>query len=132
MSMPIEPDVAKLAKGKNFAAFTTLLPSGYPMNHVMWVDCDDDHILINTEVDRQKYKNVERDPRVSVAIVDREVPYRFAEVRGDVVEMVTGDEARRHIDELSLKYTGQPYDAANIKSERVILKILPKRQILRG
>jgi hypothetical protein len=45
----------KLAQDPNFAAFTTLSPSGQPMTHVMWVDADDDHLLINTEVHRQKY-----------------------------------------------------------------------------
>jgi PPOX class probable F420-dependent enzyme len=115
-----------LAKGKNFAAFTTLLPSGLPSTQVMWVDADDDHILINTETGRQKYANVEHDPRVAVAIIDAENPYRYSEVRGRVVGKVTGAEARQHIDRLSEKYTGGPY-AAPIATERVILQIEPER-----
>ena len=130
--MPIDPAVAELASGPNFAAFTTLLPSGYPMTHVMWVDTDDDHVLINTEIHRQKYKNVQRDPRVTVTVIDRSNPYRFAEVRGEVVETVGGDDARRHIDALSEKYLGRSYDPAAITSERVILKIRPVRQVARG
>ena len=102
----LEEGVRRLAKGKNFAAFTTLLPDGQPMTHVMWVDCDDEHVLINTEVHRQKAKNVRRDPRVTVTIWDLDDPYRYAEVRGEVVETVTGPEARAHIDQLSLKYYG--------------------------
>ena len=51
--MPIDQDVAALAGADNFAAFTTMLPSGHPMTHVMWVDCDDEHLLMNTEVHRQ-------------------------------------------------------------------------------
>lgn len=130
--MPIDPDVAALARGENFAAFTTILPSGHPMTHVMWVDCDDEHVLINTEVHRQKYKNVQHDPRVTVTVIDRANPYRFAEVRGLVVDTVGGDEARRHIDELSQKYTGAPYPPEAVQSERVILRIEPKRQLARG
>lgn len=130
--MPIEPAVAELAHGKNFAAFTTMLPSGYPMTHVMWVDCDDEHMLINTEIDRQKYRNVQANPLVTVTVIDSTNPYRFVEVRGEVVESVLGDEARSNIDALSQKYTGQPYNAANIKTERVILKIRPSRQLVRG
>ncbi len=54
----LDETAKQLAQGKNFAAFTTLLPSGQPMTHVMWVDADDEHVWINTEIDRQKYKNV--------------------------------------------------------------------------
>jgi PPOX class probable F420-dependent enzyme len=121
-------DTAKaLAQGKNFAAFTTLLPGGQPQTQVMWVDADDEHVLINTEVHRQKFKNIERDPRVTVTIIDADNPYHYAEVRGEVVEKLLGTTARDHIDHLSEKYLGHPY-ATTIQSERVILKIAPTRQ----
>jgi PPOX class probable F420-dependent enzyme len=115
-----------LARGKNFAAMTTLLPSGQPMTQVMWVDADDECVLINTEVHRQKFKNVEADARVTVAVIDAANPYAYAEIRGRVVATVRGPEARAHIDELAEKYTGAPY-AAEITSERVILRIEPDR-----
>jgi PPOX class probable F420-dependent enzyme len=102
------------------------------MTHVMWVDADDDHLLINTELHRQKVKNVSRDPRVTVTVMDAANPYHYAEVRGKVVEIVKGPEARDHIDKLSLKYTGQPYDPKAIQSERVILRIAPQRQRANG
>jgi PPOX class probable F420-dependent enzyme len=123
----LEQGVRQLAKGKNFAAFTTLLPDGRPMTHVMWVDCDDEHVLINTERHRQKAKNVRRDPRVTVTIWDRDDPYHYTEVRGEVVETVTGPEARAHIDSLSMKYYGHEY-RNQIRSERLILRIKPLRQ----
>lgn len=126
----IDDAVRALAEGKNFAALTTLMPGGQPQTHVMWVGCDDEHILINTEVHRQKFKNVEADPRVTVAIINAENPYSFAEVRGRVVETVRGPEARAHIDELSQRYRGVDYQP-EIQSERVILKIAPDRQISR-
>ena len=128
----LETDVKSLAQGKNFAAFTTILPDGQPMTHVMWVDADDDHLLINTELHRQKVTNVSRDPRVTVTVIDAANPYHYAEVRGKVVEIVKGPEARDHIDKLSLKYAGQPYDPNAIQSERVILRIVPQRQRAHG
>ncbi|MBW3536978.1 MAG: PPOX class F420-dependent oxidoreductase [Actinobacteria bacterium] len=128
----LDPDVKALAEAKNFAVFTTLLSDGHPMAHVMWIGCDDDHLLINTEVHRAKFRNVERDPRVTVTIIDRDNPYRFAEVRGDVVDTVRGPEARSHIDALSQKYRGRPYDPEAIQTERVVLKIAPRRQLSRG
>lgn len=125
--MSIEQGVKDLAKGPNFAAFTTLNKSGEPMTHMMWVDCDDEHVLINTEIHRAKFKNIQHDPRVAVTIIDNVNPYNYAEVRGTVAESVRGDEARRHIDELSEKYTGGPYGNP-IESERVLLRIEPQRQ----
>ena len=126
----LEEGVRQLAKGKNFAAFTTLLPDGHPMTHVMWVDCDDEHVLINTERHRQKAKNVRHDPRVTVTIWDQDEPYRYAEVRGEVVETVAGPEARAHIDSLSMKYHGHEY-RNRIQSERLLVRIKPFRQVLR-
>ena len=125
--MAIQEGVRSLAKAPNFAAFTTLTRAGDPMTHIMWVDCDDDHVLINTEVHRAKFKNIQRDPRVAVTIMDRDNPYKYAEVRGRVTDSITGEEARRHIDELSEKYTGGRYSNP-IQSERVVLKIKPERQ----
>jgi PPOX class probable F420-dependent enzyme len=124
------PMVLELARGQNFAALTTLLPGGHPQTQVMWIDANEHHLLINTEVHRQKFRNVERDPRVTVTIWDKEDPYRFVEVRGKVVEKVKGQEAREHIDELSQKYRGKPYQTP-IRSERVVLRIAPSRQVIR-
>jgi PPOX class probable F420-dependent enzyme len=126
----LHPKVLELARGQNFATITTLLPDGHPQTQVMWVDTDGDHLLVNTEVHRQKFRNVERDPRVTITVWDREDPYRFVEVRGEVVEKVRGPEARRHIDELSHKYRGEPYQTP-IRSERVVLRIAPSRQVIR-
>jgi PPOX class probable F420-dependent enzyme len=126
----LHPTVLELARGQNFAALTTLLPSGHPQTQMMWVDANNRHLLINTEVHRQKFRNVERDPRVTVMIWDKEDPYRFVEVRGEVVEKVKGLEARKHIDELSHKYRGRPYQT-RIRSERVVLRIAPLRQVIR-
>jgi len=116
----------ELAQAKNFAALTTMLPSGQPSTQVMWVDADDDDVLINTEVHRQKFANVGRDPRVTVTVIDAANPYRYAEIRGKVTATVTGPDARAHIDALSEKYTGAPY-SPQIQSERVILRITPDR-----
>lgn len=123
----IEEGVKRLAQGPNFAAFTTIGKDGMPSTHVMWVDADDDHVLINTEVHRAKFHNVQRDPRVAIAIWDEQDPYKYAEVRGVVESTIGGEEARSHIDALSRKYMGHDY-RNQIESERVILKIRATRQ----
>jgi PPOX class probable F420-dependent enzyme len=125
------PEIVELAQSPNFAAFTTHLSSGHAMTHVMWVDADDDCVLINTEVHRAKFRAIEREPRVTVMIWEVGDPYHYAEVRGRVVETVRGQVARDHIDALARKYRGKDYDSADITSERVVLRIAPDVQHVR-
>jgi PPOX class probable F420-dependent enzyme len=129
--MALDEDVRTLATGRNFAALTTLFEDGTPQTQVMWVDADDTHVLINTEVHRQKFRNVERDPRVTVVVIDHENPYRYTEVRGHVVEVVRGPEARAHIDACSQRYFGKDYPN-EVESERAILRIAPDRVVKTG
>lgn len=124
----LHPATVDLARGRNYAMITSVLPSGRLQNHPVWVNTDGERLVVNTETHRQKYKNVERDPTVTVTIRDEENPYRYVEVRGEVVEKVTGQEARDHIDELSQKYHGEDYPPENIVSQRVMLWIVPQRQ----
>lgn len=121
--MTIDPDLKSLATAKNFAALTTLMPDGQPQTQLMWVHADDDHVLINTEIGRQKFRNVSRDPRVTVTVFKADNAYQYVEARGRVVETVDGDVARADIDELSQKYTGGPYANPIGPEGRVILKI---------
>lgn len=127
----IEKEVLLLAREANFASFTTLSADGSPVASLMWVDADDDHLLLNTERHRLKYRNVCRDPRVHVLVVDRDDPGHYASVRGVVAEMVGGAAARAHIDRLSLKYEGARFDPALIVSERVLLMVTPLSQRVR-
>lgn len=129
--MSLDPDLKRFASGENFAVLTTLFADGSPQTQVMWVGADDEHVLINTEVHRQKFANVERDPRVAVTIWELGRPYAYIEVRGRVVDTVRGEAARRHIDELSNRYFGEDYPN-EVTSERVILKIAPDRVLKRG
>jgi PPOX class probable F420-dependent enzyme len=125
----LDPKTRSLCSGPNFATLTTLFADGTPQSQVMWVGCDDDHVLINTEVHRAKYKNMERDPRVTVTVWDHSDPYSYVEVRGRVVDTVGGEQARAHIDELAHKYTGSDYSNP-VASERVILKIAADREFV--
>ena len=128
----LDPKVRELATGPNFAAVSTLLPSGRIQTQPIWVTAGDDFLYLNTEVHRAKFRNVERDPRITVMIWDRDNPYAYVEVRGRVVETVRGDAARRMIDDLSQKYNGRPYPPDAIQSERVILTIEPEQQRVQG
>lgn len=105
-----------------FAHVTTMLPGGRPHTTPVWVDYDDDRLLVNTERHRRKAKNVDRDPTVSVSMTDPEDPYRFLSVTGEVDE-VTTEGAREHIDELAMRYMGAEEYPQPIQSERIILRI---------
>ena len=127
-AMVLEPAIRDLAsKGRNFGTLSVQLPNGQIASHVMWVDANDDELLLNTEVHRSKYKAIQQHPQVTVTIWDYVNPYRYAEVRGRVGGEVRGDEARRDIDTLSQRYLGHDY-AATIQSERVVLRVTPIRQ----
>ncbi|MFO7961391.1 MAG: PPOX class F420-dependent oxidoreductase [Nitriliruptoraceae bacterium] len=130
--MALDADLRAFATDGNFATLTTLFADGSPQSQVMWVDADDDHILINTEVHRAKFRNVERDPRVTVTIWPQDDPYRYIEVRGEVTDVVRGPGAREHIDRCAHRYIGRPYPPEQITSERVILRITPQRVLRRG
>ncbi len=129
----LQPGIADLARGPNFAIVTSISPTGLIQALPLWIDADDagEHLLLNTEVHRQRYKNYERDKRATVTIIGKDSWYKWAEVRGEVVGEVRGPEARAHIDKLAQRYTGANY-APQITSERVILKVKPIKQLLRG
>jgi PPOX class probable F420-dependent enzyme len=121
--MTLDADLKTIATGKNFAALTTLMADGQPQTQIMWVDADDDHLIINTELHRQKYKNTARDPRVTVTVFNGDNPYQYIEARGRVVSTISGDAARTNIDELAKKYMGVDDYPNPIQSERVVLEI---------
>jgi PPOX class probable F420-dependent enzyme len=121
--MPLDEDTIRLAKDKNLATVVTLMPDGQPQALLTWVDTDGEHLLVNTEPQRQRARNVRRDPRITVLIHSASDPWDWAEVRGRVTGQVTGDDARKHIDELSRKYVGTEYRNPVGPEGRVILKI---------
>jgi PPOX class probable F420-dependent enzyme len=122
----IPEDFHDLFEKPTFAHFATYLPNGELHVTPLWIDydADEDRLLVNTERDRRKEKNVKQDPRVGVSMVDPDNPYRFLSVTGEVDEM-TEEGAREHIDELSLRYTGNEEYQNEIVTRRVILKIRP-------
>jgi PPOX class probable F420-dependent enzyme len=121
--MALDEDVVRLAKGPNLATVVTLMPDGQPQAQLTWVDTDGEVVLVNTEPQRQRWKNLQRDPRVTVLVHSRDNPWDWAEVRGRVVGTTSGQEARDHIDELSNKYVGTDYQNPIGPEGRIILHI---------
>jgi PPOX class probable F420-dependent enzyme len=115
----------KLIDEKNFAYLATLLPDGSPHVTPMWVDHEGDMLLMNTAVGRVKQRNITRDPRVSITIVDSNNPYDRIIIHGRVVSQ-TEEGAEAHIDKLAKKYTGaNKYQKTSPNEKRIIIKIEP-------
>ena len=109
-----------------FASLATLMPDGRPQVTPVWVDLEGDYVFFNSAKGRQKDRNVRRDPRVALAIIDPDNPYRYMEIRGRVGE-ITEEGADAHIDKLAKKYLGvDKYPYRQPSEKRVIYKILPE------
>src|SRR5574340_1582179 len=127
MTGNISLEVAKLIEDKNLAFVATLMKNASPQITPVWIDMVDGIILVNTAKGRVKQKNVSRDPRVAISIVDRNNPYNMVTIQGHVVEQTT-DGADKHIDKMAKKYLGvDKYPFAMPGEERVLLKIVPKK-----
>jgi PPOX class probable F420-dependent enzyme len=125
--MPLDPDTVRLAKGKTLATVVTLMPDGQPQAQLTWIDTDGENILVNTEPQRQRGRNIRHDPRVTVLIHSDSDPWDWSEVRGHVTETIDGQQARDHIDELSRKYVGRDYANPIGPQGRVIYVIAPDK-----
>ncbi len=127
MPEPISAGFEKLLREPAYCQLATLTPDGSPQITPVWVDTDGEHVLVNTAQHRQKTKNVRRDPRVAVNVVDPNNAWRLGEVRGRVVD-VTTEGADRLIDELAKKYLdADTYPFRDPSEVRVTLKILPEK-----
>jgi PPOX class probable F420-dependent enzyme len=111
---------------KHLAHFVTLMPDGSPQVTPVWVTHDGTHVVINTAEGRQKPPNLRRDPRVALCVVDNANSQRYTQIRGRVVEMITGEEAYESICDLNLKYSGNRNYPRREGEVRVIVKILPE------
>lgn len=121
------PDgVGDLFERDTIAHFGTVMPDGTPHITPVWVDHDDDTVLVNTVKGRQKERNVTDNPLVGISVVDPDDPYRYVSVRGTVTS-VTTDGAADHIDTLAKRYMGvEEYpNHGEERGPRVIIRIRP-------
>jgi len=128
MSQMTEP-VIQLLKGKNFACLATLMNDGSPQVTPTWIDLDEESgsILISTVEGRIKHKNVTKDPRVAISLVDDQNPYSMVTISGRVIEQ-TNEGANDHIDKLARKYLkAEKYPGHSTDVKRIILKIKPEK-----
>lgn len=105
---------------------TTLRSDGSPHNTVVWIDVEDDVVLFNTAEGRAKPKNLRRDPRVAITVVDPQNPFRWISVTGRAE--LTHEGADAQIDKLAKKYIDKDvYPWHNPEEQRVKVRISPEK-----
>ena len=126
MTVQLSNEVLALLREPSYAQLATLMPDGSPQVTQVWIETDGEHIIVNTAVGHQKERNVRRDPRVAINIVDPNDQARQAAIRGQVVEMTT-EGAADQINALAKKYMGvDEYPFGNPDETRITLKIAPE------
>ena len=125
--MKLPEDLLELLRQPSICYIATTMADGSPQMTQTWVDTDGEHVIINSVQGYVKVRNIERDPRVAVAISDPENPSRYFQVRGRVTN-VTTDGAVDHIEMLAQKYLGTPYPWYGGRDQvRVIMVIEPEK-----
>jgi PPOX class probable F420-dependent enzyme len=108
MAIPVPADLRALLAAPNYVHLSTLRADGSPRSWVVWVGLEGDRILVCTSDSTLTAKDMRRDPRVAMSVIDLGDPYRMAGVQGRVVE-IRRDQDCRYMDPISMKYTGQPF-----------------------
>lgn len=121
----LNPDVRRVLDTTAVAHLATVLPDGAPHSVPLWVTTVGERIAFLTGPDSRKARNLRRDPRVALSLTPLDNPFEPIIVRGRVVEWLEGDEGWKIVDQIAMKYIGQPYPR---EQERVIALIEPERQ----
>jgi len=107
--MQLSKELKEAIDNNAFCAISTHLNNGQIQTHLMWVDYEEDYIVINTEKERKKTENIRSNANISLVIFHPSAMYSSWEIRGVVTEILSDKSADSHIDKLSLRYTGKPY-----------------------
>jgi PPOX class probable F420-dependent enzyme len=125
MSISLSDATVALLDGKNYAVLATINPDGSPQTSVLWVGRDGNDLLFSTVARRVKHRNMERDPRVSVTVLDSADPENYVELRGRV--SMTPDVDRALDTRLSWKYDGRDPGEDRPGAVRVVVRMVVER-----
>jgi PPOX class probable F420-dependent enzyme len=121
-----------LLESTALADVATIGPNGGPQVNPVWFGWDGALLSFSQTKTRQKFKNLHKDNRVALSIVDPANPYRYIEIRGKVVDFIE-DPDKAFIDSMAKKYLGQDkYPWNQPGDERVVVVIEPERALTMG
>jgi PPOX class probable F420-dependent enzyme len=121
MGISLNDEIRRLLDGRHFAVLATINPDGGPQTSAMWVGRDGDDVLFSTLAGRRKHRNLERDARASVTILDSDDPYNYVELRGRCT--ITEDVGRAFDIGLSHTYDGKDPDPDPPGAVRLIVRM---------
>jgi PPOX class probable F420-dependent enzyme len=121
MGIRLSESAIRLIDGRNYAVLATVNADGSPQTSVMWVGRDGDDLLFSTVAGRLKHRNMAREPRVSVTVIDSADPESYVELRG--VASMTPDIGRRVDTDLSWKYDGKDPGEDRPGAVRVVVRV---------
>ena len=121
MAIGFSEATLRLLDGKNYAVLATVNADGSPQTSVVWVGRDGSNLLFSTVEGRVKHRNMVRDPRVSVTVIDSADPENYVELRGTV--SMTPDVGRRIDTQLSWKYDGRDPGEDRPGAVRVVVRM---------
>ncbi|HEV3379523.1 MAG TPA: PPOX class F420-dependent oxidoreductase [Trebonia sp.] len=130
MGIRLSESARALIDGKNYAVLATVNADGSPQTSVMWVGRDGDDVLFSTVEGRRKHRNMLRDPRVSVTVIDSADPENYVELRGRV--SMTADAGRAVDTRLSWKYDGKDPGEDKPGAIRVVVRMEVHKATGRG
>ncbi|GAA4832312.1 PPOX class F420-dependent oxidoreductase [Luteimicrobium xylanilyticum] len=113
-----------------FAHLATIRPDGAPQSSVMWFDWDGELVRFTHTSTRQKFRNLEHEPRVALSIADPDDGYRYLELRGRV-ESITPDDAEASFYRSLQERYGNVYPIPDA-DVRVIVAVRPERFVAVG
>ncbi|SIR62334.1 PPOX class F420-dependent oxidoreductase [Microbacterium sp. RURRCA19A] len=117
------PDALRdLLENPNYGALGTVRPDGTVQVNPMWFEFDGEHVLFTHTTTRQKYRNLQANPSMSLMVFDPEQPYRYLEVRGRLVEEVPDPEGAFYV-RLGRRYGNAGQQPPPDRAQRVILKM---------
>lgn len=119
---PMSAETQELLRRPNFAHLATLRPDGSPKMDPIWVVVEDDTtILMTCSRSSPKAQNILRDPRVALSVIDTVNPYEHCQVEG--VATVETDTGMTRKDEMSMKYSSEPFPMRDVDDNRVVLRM---------
>jgi PPOX class probable F420-dependent enzyme len=126
MATPLSEKTKQLLDDRNVVVITTISADGSPHASIVWATHDGTNILLSSREGNMKVRNLQRDPRASAVVLDRDDPYSYVEVRGIATIATSGGEDL--VQALSQHYIGLPHTRdQGTDAVRVVIRISPTR-----